>query len=80
MQPNELELNYKYPVVASDGNTIIISENGPSTIVFFQVRKQSPSTVEADVVAAVRLHSIDELKQLQKAIEETVQKHETREK
>jgi hypothetical protein len=35
--------------------------------------------LEADVVAAVRMHSIEELEQLQKAIGDTIKKHKNRE-
>jgi hypothetical protein len=80
MQPSNLELNYTSPIVASDGNTIFITEEGPATLVFFQVRKQTPGAVEADAVAAVRFHNLNELKQLQKNITDTIAKHESREK
>lgn len=74
-----MHLNYKKPVVASDGHTIFISDQGPATLVFFQMRDQSPGGVEADVVAAVRLHNIEELDALQKNIADTIKKHKTRE-
>ncbi len=80
MQPNNLELNYQTPIVASDGNSIFIAEQGPATLVFFQVRQQAGQTVQADVVAAVRFHNLEELKQLQKSIADTIKKHESREK
>ncbi len=80
MQTNDLKLNYKTPVVASDGNSVFIAEQGPATLVFFQVREQDGQTVKADVVAAIRFHNLDELKQLQKSIDETIKRHESREK
>jgi len=80
MDQNNLSLNYQGPIVASDGNSIFISEQGPSTLIFFQVRKQTGNNIEADVVAGIRFHNLDELKQLQKNIEETIKKHESREK
>lgn len=80
MDTKDLNLNYTVPVVASDGNSLFIAEQGPATLVFFQVRKQQGATVEADVVSAVRFHNLEELKQLQKSIEETIKRHESREK
>jgi hypothetical protein len=80
MEPiNNLNLNYKVPVMASDGHTVFISEQGPATLVFFQTRGQSPAGLEAEVVAAVRLHSVEELEQLQKALADTLKKHKNRE-
>ncbi len=74
-----LNLNYKEPIVASDGNTVSISNEGPVTLLFFQIRKQQQDTIDADVVAGVRLHNLNELKQLQKTIADTIKQHETRE-
>lgn len=76
---NNLNLKFKTPIVASDGNTLSINENGPVNILFFQVREQLPNGINADVVAAVRLHSLQELKTLQKLIAETIKKYENRE-
>jgi len=72
MDQNNLSLNYQSPIVASDGNSIFISEQGPATLVFFQVRKQTGNDIEADVVAGVRFHNIEELKQLKQNIEDTI--------
>ena len=79
MQNNNLKLNYKKPIVAIDGQSIFITDQGPVNLVFFQIREQGPAGVEADVVAAVRLHTLEELKGLQKLIEDSIKKHETRE-
>jgi len=79
MQNNNLRLSYKKPIVAIDGQSIFITEQGPVNLVFFQIREQGPQGVEADVVAAVRLHTIDELKGLKTLIEESINKHETQE-
>lgn len=80
MQPtNNLHLNYKEPIVASDGHTIFIADQGPVTLVFFQARGQAQDHLDADVVAAVRLHNINELKELKKNIEDTIKKHKDRE-
>jgi hypothetical protein len=78
-QVNNLNLTYKVPVMANDGHTIFISDQGPVTLVFFQTRNQGPTGLEADVVAAVRMHSLEELEQLQKAIGDTIKKHKNRE-
>jgi hypothetical protein len=53
--------------MANDGHTIFISDQGPVTLVFFQTRNQGPTGLEADVVAAVRMHSLD-LKEAEKRI------------
>lgn len=76
---NNLHLNYTVPVVAADGHTIFIAEQGPVTIVFFQARGQATDHVDADVVAAVRLHSVEELEDFKKAIDNTVKQHKNRE-
>jgi len=73
------KLNYTVPVVASDGNIVNISNEDIPTLLFFQIRRQHGPSVEADVVAAVQFHSIEELKRLQQAIEETITRHKTRE-
>ncbi len=73
------KLNFVHPVVATDGNIISINEQGVPTLLFLQFRGQNGTSVEADAVAAVRLHNIQELKDLQRAITETIKKHETKE-
>ncbi|MBX4199750.1 hypothetical protein KW789_02555 [Candidatus Saccharibacteria bacterium] len=78
-QVNNLHLNYTVPVVANDGHTIFIAEQGPVTLVFFQTRGQSTDHIDADVVAAVRMHSIEELEQFKKAIDNTIKQHKNRE-
>ncbi len=72
-------LKYIHPVMASDGNIVSINENGIPTLLFLQFRGQTGPSVEADVVSAVRLHSINELEDLQRAIAETIEKHKTKE-
>jgi hypothetical protein len=79
MQPNNLQLNYKSPVVASDGNIVMINEQGIANLLFFQIRQQTDLETSADVVAGVRLNSLDELKQLQQVIGDTIKQHESRE-
>lgn len=79
MQPNNLQLDYKMPVVASDGNIVMISEQGIANLLFFQIRQQTDQATSADVVAGVRLNSLAELKQLQQVIADTIKQHESRE-
>lgn len=77
---SNLQLNYLVPVVASDGNGVFISNDGNiPTLTFFQVRRQEADKVFADVVAAVRMSDLQDLKNLQSSIEETIRNHTTRE-
>lgn len=78
--PSTLELNYLVPTVASDGNSIFISnDNGVPTITFFQVRKQSDKALFADAVASIRMNNLDDLRNLQKSIDEAIRSHTERE-
>ncbi|HSH55506.1 MAG TPA: hypothetical protein VK983_01615 [Candidatus Limnocylindrales bacterium] len=81
MQPqlDLAHLTYNQPVMATDGNIVTINEHGVPTLLFLQFRGQHGPNVAADVVAGVRLHSIEELKDLHRAITETIEKHETKE-
>lgn len=81
MKPqNNLQLNYLVPTVASDGNGVFISNDGNiPTLTFFQVRRQEGDKVFADVVAAIRLSDLQDLKNLQASIEETIRNHASRE-
>ncbi len=79
--PANLELNYLVPTVASDGSSIFISNDGNlPTITFFQVRKQSDRALFADAVASVRMSNLEDLRNLQKSIEEAIRNHTEREK
>lgn len=79
--PSNLELHYMVPTVATDGSSVFISNEGDvPTITFFQVRKQTDKTLFADAVASVRMSNIEDLKNLQKSIEETIRNHTEREK
>ena len=80
MQSNNLNLSYKTPTVAVDGQSIFITEQGPVNLVFFQLRQQGPQGVDADVVASVRLHTLEELKRLHTLIGDTIKQHEDRER
>lgn len=83
MQPQNqgnLQLNHIVPTVASDGHGVFISNEGDiPTLTFFQVRHQVSDQVQADVVASIRMTNIEDLKNLQSTIEETIRNHTTRE-
>ena len=74
-----VNLNYAVPVVTTDGHIVMVSDQGVPTLLFFQGRNQHEGHLHADVVAAVRLNSIEDLQTLQKAITDTVKKHKDRE-
>ncbi len=79
--PANLELNYLVPTVATDGSSVFISNDGNvPTITFFQVRKQSDQALFADAVASVRMSNLEDLRNLQKSIEEAIRNHTEREK
>lgn len=81
MDQKQQNVNLKYltPSVNTDGNIVMISDKGIPSLLFFQSRDQHEGHMHADVVAAVRLNNIDELKGLAKAINDTVRQHQTRE-
>jgi hypothetical protein len=74
-----VNLNYSVPVVTTDGHIVMLSDNGVPTLLFFQARNQHEGHLHADVVAGVRLNSLEDLKTLQKAIDDTLKKHKNRE-
>jgi outer membrane lipoprotein-sorting protein len=78
-KPSDVNLRYTVPIVTSDGHVVMISDNGVPTVLFFQAREQHESHVHGDVVAAVRLSSMQDLKNLSKAIDETVKNYKNRE-
>jgi hypothetical protein len=75
----DINLRYTTPIVTSDGHVIMISDQGVPTLLFFQGREQHEGHLHADVVAAVRMNNIDDIKNLSKAIDDTVKQHKTRE-
>ncbi|HLG91116.1 MAG TPA: hypothetical protein VI336_03115 [Candidatus Saccharimonadales bacterium] len=80
MDPQQnVNLRYSVPIVTTDGHVIMVSDQGVPTILFFQGREQHDDHMHADVVAAVRLSDLDDLKNLGKAINDTVKKHKNRE-
>jgi hypothetical protein len=79
MEQKDVNLRYATPVVSTDGHVVMISDQGVPTVLFFQGREQHEGHLHADVVAAVRLNNIEDLKNLAKAIDDTVKKHKSRE-
>ncbi len=75
----DINLNHVSPTVVTDGHVVMISDQGVPSLLFFQARQQHEGHLHGDVVAAVRLNNIDELKNLAKAIEDTIKTHKTRE-
>jgi len=76
---NDLNLRYTSPIVVSDGHVVVINDEGVPSLMFFQAREQHDGHLHADVVAAVRLNKIDDLKALVKAINDTIKRHQDRE-
>lgn len=74
-----VNLRYTTPVITTDGHVVMVSDQGLPTLLFFQTREQHNDHLHADVVAAVRLANIDDLKNLSKAINDTIKKHQDRE-
>ena len=70
----ELTIKNRANTVAVDTTAIITKKNGSVDLLFMQFTKEG-NQPEADVVAAVRLHSIAELEDLKKTIEESIAKH-----
>jgi hypothetical protein len=75
----DINLRYTVPLVVSDGHVIAINDNGVPSVMFFQGREQHEGHIHGDVVAAVRLNNIDDLKALSKAIDDTIKQHKSRE-
>lgn len=75
----DINLNYSVPIVTSDGHIVMISEQGVPTLLFFQARQQHEGHLHGDVVAGVRLNNLEDLKNLSKAINDTMKQHRERE-
>jgi hypothetical protein len=75
----DVNLHYSTPIVTSDGNVVMINDNGVPTVLFFQAREQHEGHVHGDVVAAVRLNNLDDLENLSKSIKETIKNYKERE-
>lgn len=78
-RPEDVNLRYTTPIVTSDGNVVMISDQGSPTLLFFQAREQHEGHMHGDVVAAVRLNSLEDLENLAKAIKDTVKNYKQRE-
>ena len=79
MDQKNVNLRYAAPIVSTDGHVVMLNDNGVPTLLFFQAREQHDNHVHADVVAAVRLNNVEDLKNLAKAIDDTIKKHKSRE-
>jgi len=75
----DINLNYTSPVVTTDGHIVMISDQGVPNLLFFQARQQHEGHLHGDVVAGVRLNSLDDLENLAKAITNTIKEHKKRE-
>ena len=75
----KINLKYASPVVTTDGHIVMLNDQGVPTLLFFQARDQHDDHMHGDVVAAVRLNNIEDLKNLSKAINDTIKKHQDRE-
>jgi hypothetical protein len=78
-RPEDVNLRYTTPVVTSDGNVVMISDQGVATLLFFQAREQHEGHMHGDVVAAVRLNSLEDLDNLSKSIKDTIKNYKQRE-
>lgn len=72
-------MHYATPTVTGDGHVVMISDQGVPTLLFFQARDQHEGHLHADVVAGIRLNNVEDLKNLSKAIDETVKNFKSRE-
>lgn len=70
----ELTIKNKAKTLAVDTTAIVTKKNGSADLLFIQFTREGESP-EGDVVAAVRLNSIEELEDLKRTIEESIKKH-----
>lgn len=76
---NDINLRYASPIVTSDGNVVMISDQGIPTLLFFQAREQHEGHMHGDVVAAIRLNNLQDLENLSKSIKDTIKNYRDRE-
>lgn len=76
---NDINLRYASPIVTSDGNVVMISDQGIPTLLFFQAREQHEGHMHGDVVAAIRLNNLQDLENLSKSIKDTIKNYSDRE-
>lgn len=79
MQPTQLNLNYKNPIMATDNFVIRGLSDGSVDILFLQVTSEGPQDVQADVVAGARLNTLAKLEDMKKVIEEHLEKEKNKE-
>lgn len=79
LNPNEF--TYKYPTIASDGQLIIIRDNGKiADLLSLQFRTLNTKTPKVEVVSSVRLiDGVEGLKKLRKEIDDSIDKYEKKE-
>ncbi len=79
MQPTQLNLNYKNPIMATDNFVIRGLSDGSVDLLFLQVTSEGPKNVQADVVAGARLNNLAKLEEMKKVIEEHLEKEKNKE-
>jgi hypothetical protein len=79
LEQQDINLRYTTPIVTTDGHIVMLNDQGTPTLLFFQTREQHEGHMHGDVVAAVRLNNLEDLKNLSKAINDTIKKHQNRE-
>ena len=80
LELNFSDLNFLVPIVVNEGTLTLVHDNGAATLLFFQTRAGQQDKTSADVVAAVRMVNLEELKDYHKSIGEVIKQHETKEK
>ena len=74
------DLKFSTPIMATDGNMIMVTDNNLVNILFFQMRMKDNGQPSAEVVSAVRLHNLNELKDFHRSIGDVIKQHESKEK
>ena len=76
------EFNYMVPISLSDGNMIFLNpKSGAVNLIFYQNRQMTGGHIDKlDVVAAVYMASVNDLKEYRKAIDGIIKEYEQKEK
>jgi hypothetical protein len=75
------DFDYKVPVTPSDGNLVGISQQGIVNLTFYQTRKQTDDHIDkADVIGAILMSNVDDLKNFRDALTDVIDQFEKREK
>lgn len=76
------DFNYKVPLSPNDGNLIgINNQSGMVNLIFYQTRKQTGEHIDkADVIGAILMHNIQDLKNFRDAMGDAISQYEKREK